>query len=154
MCILWDQPETFWNWLITLVNGYNVQRWIHDLSLRPRLHQKIRGRDSRLEIRDWLLKIQKKILSQHGSQNFSNFRNFSYPLWLFLTCRNSRQKPRWITEVSLAILLLRSKSQSNRLVTETCSLWDRAATWKLRDRDSQIWVSRPRPSFETPSLII
>jgi len=27
-------------------------------------------------------------------------------------------------------------------------------TWNLRDRDSQKWVSRPRPSLETASLIL
>ena len=52
-----------------------------------------------------------------------------------------------------------SKSQDNRLVTETCSLrdQDRDETWNLRDRDSQKWVSRrfsrPRPILETLSLL-
>jgi len=39
---------------------------------------------------------------------------------------------------------------------ETWNLRDRDETWNLRDRDrdwdSQKWVSRPRPSLETPSL--
>jgi len=43
-------------------------------------------------------------------------------------------------------------SQDNRLVTETCCLRDRDETWNLRDRDSQKWVSRRRPSLENPPL--
>jgi len=35
------------------------------------------------------------------------------------------------------------------------SAWDRDETWNLRDRDrdSKKWVSRPRPSLETPWLL-
>jgi len=35
---------------------------------------------------------------------------------------------------------------------ETWKLRDREETSNFRDRDSQKWVSRPRPSLETPSL--
>ena len=43
-------------------------------------------------------------------------------------------------------------------MTETCSLREWDETWNFRDRDSQNWASRrflrPRPSLETPSLLI
>jgi len=49
--------------------------------------------------------------------------------------------------------LQNSKSQDSRLVTETCSLQDRDESRNLWDRDSQKWVSRPRPSHKTQPLL-
>jgi len=70
----------------------------------------------------------KNVITTPKLNVFSNFWHFSYLLWSFLTCRYSRQKARWITEILLCHIAAVLKVSSNRIVTETCSLRDRDET--------------------------
>ena len=74
------------------------------------------------------LKFSKKCHHHFEIEFFSNFWHFSCLLWSFLTCRYSRQKAHWITEILLCHIVAVLKFSNNRLVTKTCSLRDRDET--------------------------
>ena len=93
----------------------------------------------------------KKESSSLLSWIFSNFWHFSDLFSLFLTCKYNKQKIVELWKFHHFVSLLNSVSRPVAIETE-------AETSNLRDRDSQKWVSRlvswPKPSVETPSLMI
>jgi len=101
----------------------------------------------------WIMPIfLKHVITTSKLNFFSNFWQFFYLLWSFLTCRYSRRKARWITEILLCHIVAVLKVSNNRLVTETCSLRDRdetetfeTETHKNGSRDeSRAWDQVPR----------
>jgi len=105
-------------------NPSTDQRCSRDLNFGTETWSKLRERDftKKSETRDlsfetdtatWKFvdyanistKIFQKMSSPPPSWFFSNFWHFSYLLWLFVTCRYSRQKARWIIEILLSISL-------------------------------------------------
>ena len=83
----------------------------------------------------------KKCRHHFWLQVFSNFWHFFNVFWFFLTCKYNKQK------------LLNNRNFNKPYLCNFQSL----ETWKLRDRDSQKWisrrVSRPWPSLQTTSLV-
>ena len=113
-----------------------------------------KSRDSRLEVRDRDLKICafwriKKKLSSSLPRGF--FFQFSS---IFPTCFDCLFPANTTNIKSLHCRNFTISFLCDIQSLETCSLQDRDETWNLRDRDSQIWLSRPRQSLETPSLAV
>ena len=80
-----------------------------------------------------LPKLKKKIPSSLLTSIFLIFWNFSDVFWLFPTCKYNKQKS------------LNDRNFNKPFLCNIQSL----ETWNIRVRDSQKWVSRPRPSLET-----
>jgi len=83
--------------------------------------------------------IFQKIIITTLKLNFFKFLEFFKSVLVVSYLLIQQRKTHWVQKFYKAISLQYWQFQDNRLVIETCNLWEQDETWNLQDWDSQKW---------------